>query len=104
MSFTRVINRAAIIAATLAFAFATTTRAQSAGEDKSSLAIAGETLPAESIRESRFPILDVDGDGYIRREEVRNDDPVLKSQFDSLDWDNDGKLSEAEYVLNGRPQ
>lgn len=104
MSRTSVPKRSAIVAAIAAFAFTTTIPAQSASEGQSIMSIAGETLPAETLRESRFRFLDLDGDGFVKLDEIDPEDSVLRSQFDSLDWNNDGRLSEAEFVLNGRPQ
>lgn len=66
--------------------------------------LAGQTLPSETLREGRFRILDLNGDHYLTIGEIGEKNPVLRSQFDSLDWNNDGKLSEPEYVLNGRPK
>ena len=79
-------------------------QAQTDAENQSAMPLAGTTLPAETLRESRFRILDLDGDNFITREEVHADDAVLTSQFRSLDRNDDGRLSEAEYVLFGVPE
>jgi len=68
------------------------------------MTLSGETLPMESVRDARFRFIDLDGDGYITRQEIGEDDGVLRSQFTSLDTDGDERLSEAEYVLFGRSQ
>ena len=103
------LNTKAILSATSAAAIMTCTTAgsslaQSNTDDRAAMPIAGQTLPAETIRESRFRFLDLDGDQYLTLEEIDSGNPVLRSQFDSLDWDNDGRLSKSEYVLNGRPK
>lgn len=63
--------------------------------------ITGVTNASEVIRESRFKILDSNGDGYLTRDEVPQSDRTLKSMYTSLDENGDGRLSEPEYVLNG---
>lgn len=68
------------------------------------MAITGQTLPMESVRDARFRFLDRDGNGYLTRDEIGEDDPVLRSQFSSLDADDDERLSNAEYALVSRPQ
>jgi len=77
--------------------------AQSDVEEQSAMPIAGVTLPSETLREGRFRILDLNGDEFLSEDEIGEDDPILRSQFSSLDTDNDGRLSKPEYVLNGRP-
>ena len=78
--------------------------AESKATTESTMTITGVTEPAETLREGRFRFLDLDGDGFLTREEIDDDNGVLLSQFESLDWDDDGRLSEAEYVRIGRPQ
>ena len=58
--------------------------------------------PTLKIRETRFGFLDVDHDGFLVGEEVPEDDAQLRSQFASLDADDDGRLSRAEYVRSHR--
>lgn len=58
--------------------------------------------PTLKIRETLFGFLDVDHDGFLVREEVPEDDAPLRSQCASLDADEDGRLSRAEYVLSHR--
>ena len=66
------------------------------------MSITGPTNASEAIRQSRFRFLDRNSDGYISRDEVPESDPTLVSMYDSLDENDDGRLSEPEYVLNGR--
>jgi len=58
-------------------------------------------LPMESMRLARFRFLDLDGDGYLSRDEIPDADEVLRSQFSTLDRDGDGRLSAGEYGLYG---
>ena len=55
---------------------------------------------ASAKREGLFRRLDVDGDGFITREEVRqrlpNDGPAATTTFDRLDGDRDGKIDRQE--------
>lgn len=102
------LNTKSILCATSAAAFMICTAsapslAQSNTDERGATPIAGQTLPAETLRESRFRFLDLNGDQHLTLKEIDSGDAVLRSQFDSLDWNNDGKLSESEYVLNGRP-
>ena len=94
---------AASAAAVMTCTAAGSSLAQSDTDDRAAMPIVGQTLPAETIRESRFRFLDLDGDQYLTLREIDSGNAVLRSQFDSLDWDNDGRLSKSEYVLNGRP-
>lgn len=64
--------------------------------------VTGVTNASEAIRESRFELLDLNGDGYLTRDELPQSEGVLASMYSSLDEDGDGRLSEAEYVLNGK--
>lgn len=63
--------------------------------------ISGQTNASEVMRESRFAFMDLNKDGYVSRDEVPQQYRVLESMFSSLDEDDDGRLSEAEYVMNG---
>ena len=89
-------------AAALAVAIPLQVQAQSDTDTQSAMPLAGVTLPAETLRESRFRFLDLNGDEYLTREEIDEDDPVLSSQFRSLDRNNDGRLSKVEYVSIGK--
>lgn len=60
--------------------------------------------PMESVRDARFRFLDLDGNGFIAPREVDSDQAVLRSQFDSLDADGDGRLSEDEFVKFTNPR
>jgi Ca2+-binding EF-hand superfamily protein len=60
---------------------------------------AGETLPMETVRATRFELMDLNGDGYLQPDEVDPNDTTLLSQFRVLDEDGDGQLSEAEFAL-----
>ena len=84
--------------------FVAASSAQKSNDSGATTPIAGQTLPSETLREGRFRILDLNGDNYLTPDEIGDSNPVLRSQFDSLDWNNDGRLSEPEYVLNGRPK
>ena len=64
--------------------------------------ITGVTNASEAIRETRFRFLDLNADGYLSRDEVPERDLSLKSMYSSLDENNDERLSEAEFVLNGQ--
>ena len=76
-----------------------------ADSDASSEAdITRSVLPVESIRDTRFRFLDLDGDGFLSGDEIGEDDSVLRSQFDSLDADRDGRLSKDEYALFSDPR
>lgn len=73
-----------------------------AQEDSPAASLAEEdVLPMESVRLARFRFLDLDGDGYLSRNEVPAADEVLRSQFSTLDRDGDGRLSAGEYGLYG---
>ena len=61
-----------------------------------------EIAPMLNVRSKRFGFIDLNDDGYITRDEVTENHDELDSQFNSLDADSDGKLSEAEYVLSHR--
>lgn len=97
-------GRLAMVATMTACGFAATASPQTKAGDRAIAPIAGQTLPSESLREARFRILDLNGDRYITADEIDKRSSILRSQFDSLDWNHDGKLSEPEYVLNGRPK
>ena len=71
-----------------------------AAEPEVSLPAAGP--PMAKVRDSRFTFLDVDGDGYLQRDEVPKDDLVLRSQFSALDRNDDGQLDIQEYVVTRR--
>jgi Ca2+-binding EF-hand superfamily protein len=47
------------------------------------------------VDETTFKTLDMDGDGYISRQEVRRE-TNLERRFDQLDTDRDGRLSREE--------
>ena len=68
------------------------------------MAITGVTNASEVIRESRFEFFDLNGDGYLTREEIPENERILMSMYTSLDENGDGKLSEPEYVLNGKAE
>lgn len=50
---------------------------------------------AEPVDEAAFRVLDIDGDGYISRLEVRRGSN-LERQFSQLDANRDGRLSREE--------
>lgn len=77
---------------------------QSDTDAQFSMPLAGATHPVETLRESRFQILDLDGNRFLTRDEIDKGESILRSQFDSLDWNNDGRLSEPEFVLIGAPR
>ncbi len=60
-----------------------------------------EIAPMLNARSKKFRFVDLNDDGYISRDEIGDDDQ-LRSQFGSLNTNNDGKLSEDEYVLSHR--
>lgn len=72
------------------------------GSRGGSMPITGVTNAPEVIRETRFRFLDLNAEGYISRDEIPEDDLSLKSMYPSLDEDDNGLLSEPEYVLNGK--
>lgn len=72
------------------------------GTPEADVPLTGVTNASEAIRETRFKFLDLDGDGYLSHDEVPEDDLSLRSMYSSLDENDDGLLSEPEYVLNGK--
>jgi hypothetical protein len=72
-----------------------------AGADEE-ITLPGASPPIAKIRDSRFTFLDIDADGYISRDEIPEDDLVLRSQFPALDRNHDGRLDLDEYVVSRR--
>ena len=104
MNYKPIISSVTAATSMMLCAFVVAASPQTTSDRNANTPIAGKTLPAETLREGRFRILDLNGDNYLTTDEIGDSNPVLKSQFSSLDWNNDGKLSEPEYVLNGRPK
>ena len=104
MLHTKIVSHAATVAAVLLCSYAGPLHAQSTTDNRGAAPLAGQTLPAETLRESRFRFLDLNGDQHITLNEIDTGNSVLRSQFDSLDWNHDGRLSKSEYVTNGRPE
>lgn len=90
-----------VIGLVSAYAGAAAAQSDAAGRSPDMDIVQGEA-PALKIRETRFRFLDIDGDGFISRREVPDDDAQLSSQFASLDADGDGRLSRTEFVLSHR--
>jgi hypothetical protein len=67
------------------------------------LSIIGATNASEAILESRVRFLDMNADGHISRDRAAESFPTLKSTYDSLDENDDGRLFEPEFVLDARP-
>jgi hypothetical protein len=59
-----------------------------------------EPRPEQTMRASAFTVMDIDGDGYLTLDEIH--DPVLRSQFQTLDKNHDGRLDRSEYSGIGR--
>ena len=93
-----------IIGVLIAAAFLIAPKSGVEGQEDDRIAITGVTNPSEVIRESRFKIFDLDADGYLTREEIPKEEQNLLSMYTSLDENSDGKLSEPEYVLNGKAE
>jgi hypothetical protein len=67
--------------------------------DESHALTDNEILSTETIRLTRFKILDINGDGYLSPDEVPKHDSTLRSQFRVLDDNRDGRLSANEYAF-----
>ncbi len=97
---TRYVHQALkILAFTVLLAGTAGASAQSS-ESQAAGGLVPDVRPMNTVRASAFTILDINGDGYLTRDEV--EDPVTRSQFPSLDRNHDGRLDRAEY--SGMPQ
>ncbi len=65
--------------------------------------VKAEALPMDAVRAGRFHFMDLNGDGFLTPNELPQDDLVLRSQFDTLDRNRDGRLTLEEFAVYGKP-
>lgn len=88
-----------IVGCCLLLTGATAASAQTTQSD-AEMDLTPEVRPMNSVRASAFVVLDINGDGYLTRDEAQ--DLITRSQFSALDRNRDGRLDKAEY--SGIPQ
>jgi hypothetical protein len=92
----------ALLAAAMAVPLALVAAQPAAAADGAGPSLHELNAPMANVRAARFHLLDLNGDGYMSRDEIPAGDAVLRSQFPSLDRNHDGRLDLAEYVGPGR--